>query len=57
MSFVVFNGIGYKAKDLVVLRIDDIQGNVFSLFGDWTWKVTITSIFKQEFMGYHDLFF
>jgi hypothetical protein len=57
MSFVVFNGIGYKAGDLVVLRIDDMQGNVFSSFGDWTWKAKITSIFMQEFMGYHELFF
>jgi hypothetical protein len=57
MSFVVFNGIGYKAGDLVVLKIDYMQGNVFSLFGDWTWKAKITSIFMQEFMGYHELFF
>ncbi len=41
----------------MVLRIDDIEGNVFSSFGDWTWKAKITSIFMQEFMGYHELFF
>jgi len=47
MSFVVFNGIGYKVGDLVVLRTDDMEGNVFSSFGDWTWKAKITSIFMQ----------
>jgi hypothetical protein len=31
MPFVVFNGIGYKVGDLVVLRTDDMESNVFFL--------------------------
>jgi hypothetical protein len=51
MSFVVFNGIGYKVGDLVVLRTDDMEGTVFSLFGDWTWKAKITSIFPCKILS------
>ncbi len=45
MLFVVFNRIGYKVRDLMVLKTNDMESDFFLKFGDWTWKVKITLIF------------
>jgi hypothetical protein len=47
MLFLVFDGIGYKVRDLVVLKTNNMESDLKIIIGDWIWKVKITLIFMQ----------
>jgi hypothetical protein len=57
MSFLIYKGIEYRVKDLVVVRPDGLEDSSVEDLGFWTWKARILSIFMHEFMGVHEIFF